>query len=86
MCLSCGFCHISDNASSCYSFGLRDEEPEEEKGVAGTPHDLCHIGEKVGQLPTPPIGQLAHLPIRGPFPRPGNIISVRISCSVSITV
>ncbi|GFV18266.1 hypothetical protein TNCV_252271 [Trichonephila clavipes] len=38
------------------------------KGGAGTPRDLHRIREKVGWLPTSPITQIAHLPIRGPFP------------------
>ncbi|GFW51989.1 uncharacterized protein TNCV_1189191 [Trichonephila clavipes] len=44
-------------------------EPEEERGVEGTPLDLYHISEKVGLLPTSPTGQLTHLQIRGPLPQ-----------------
>ncbi|GFT86742.1 hypothetical protein TNCV_4957801, partial [Trichonephila clavipes] len=56
-------------------------EPEEEKGAAGTPVTcviLPLVPGKVGiicRTYTIPTGQLSHLPIRGPFPRPGNIIN-----------
>ncbi|GFW99658.1 retrovirus-related Pol polyprotein from transposon 412 [Trichonephila clavipes] len=65
--------------------GRRDSELGGKSGT-GTPLDLRHIREKFGGLLTSPIGQLAHLPIGGPFsPNPGTSINGCMRCS-DITV
>ncbi|GFW14924.1 hypothetical protein TNCV_4658851 [Trichonephila clavipes] len=68
---------------------VRRETDEKKKGNRG--HRMtCVISVKrldncsrllFVNLPTTPIGQLAHFPIRGLFPKPGNIIS---GCTVVV--
>ncbi|GFX58043.1 uncharacterized protein TNCV_4048011 [Trichonephila clavipes] len=64
----------------------KEREPEEEKGEWGH-HATCVISVK--KLDNCPRLRLVNLPtfrLGVLFPRPGNIISGRINCSVSITV
>ncbi|GFT86509.1 hypothetical protein TNCV_457991 [Trichonephila clavipes] len=51
------------------------------KGGAGTPRDLCHIGEKLNNCPRLRLVNLPTFGLGVLFPRPRNDISGPISCS-----